>query len=189
MRALLLVLLALPLAPLALAGGGFSISSPAFDDGGFVPAKYSCDGEGLSPPLAISGAPAGTRAVALLVNDPDAPVPVAGVAKNFTHWIAWNAPAHATFPEGGAPAGTVQGTNSANGLGWTPPCPPPGSPPHRYQFVALALDAPLDLAQGARRPAFESALAGRVLASATLTGCYMRLAPALPDCLVTPAAP
>lgn len=195
MRALALVLLALPAAALAgaaLAGAvaPFSIVSPAFADFGYIPQEYSCDGAGRSPALVVAGSPSGTASVALVANDPDAPVPVIVLARNFTHWTVWNAPVDATFPAGSPPPGAVEGLSSAGSVGWTPPCPPPGSPPHRYQFLAFALDATLDLERGARRSELESAMRGHVLAKATLTGCYMRLVASLPGCPpTTPASP
>ncbi len=164
-------------------GAALRVTSPAFADHGTIPAANTCDGAGASPPLTVEGVPAGAT-VALLVGDPDAPLPQAP-QQNFTHWIAWNAPAtdgNATFPEGHAASGAVEGQNGGGKTGWTPPCPPQGSTPHRYVFTALAVNGTLDLAAGATRAQLEAALAGRVLASGSLTGCYMRVAQAPLPC-------
>lgn len=152
------------------------LSSSAFGDREAVPSEHTCDGEDLSPPLTVDGLPAGTVTVALIVGDPDVPTPTIG-AENFTHWLAWNAEpveGRALFPEDGVPEGTREGANDAGGEGYTGPCPPPGSPPHRYVFRAFAVDAELDLEEGAERSQLEVALDGHVLDEARLVGTYER---------------
>jgi phosphatidylethanolamine-binding protein (PEBP) family uncharacterized protein len=112
------------------------------------------------------------------VGDPDAPLPQAP-QQNFTHWIAWNAAAsggNVTFPEGHAAPGAVEGQNGAGKTGWTPPCPPQGSPPHRYVFTAVAFEGLVTLRAGATRAELEQSLAPHAVGRATLTGCFMRVA-------------
>ena len=145
-----------------------SLRSPAFRAGGTIPVEYTCNGAGRRPALAWAGLPSGTRSVAIEVVDPDAPAP-----GGFTHWLAWN------IPPGKGGAGTLAGTakvarEGAPGFGppgWVGPCPPSGV--HRYVFTLYALKAPLGLAAGANRAAFERAVRG-VLAKATLIGRYGR---------------
>lgn len=171
-----------PASPLPVSGT-LRVTSPAFADHATMPTAYTCDGAGASPPLVVTGVPAGAT-VALLVGDPDAPLPQAP-QQNFTHWIAWNAPASngtVAFPEGRAAPGAVEGQNGVGKGGWTPPCPPQGSTAHRYVFTALAVNGTLDLAAGATRAQLESALQGRILGGGSLTACYMRVAQAPLPC-------
>jgi Raf kinase inhibitor-like YbhB/YbcL family protein len=140
--------------------------STAFADGGPVPARYTCDGDDVSPPLGWTAPPEGTVALALCVDDPDAG------RYPFTHWLAWGlAPGAGSLAEGEqAPA---EGRNDFGAPGWRGPCPPPGRP-HRYVFTLSALDAEPELAPGDRRLSFDRALEGHVLATAVLTGLYRR---------------
>lgn len=164
------------------AGNGtarLTVRSASFQEGGAIPRDFTCDGAGKSPALNITGAPANATALALIAGDPDAPLPQAP-QRNFTHWLAWNVPlanGSATFPEGAPPAGAVEGKNDGGGTGYTGPCPPFGSPAHRYFFTVYALDAPLDLGAGATRADVEQALQGRVLAQGALMGAYARALP------------
>jgi hypothetical protein len=142
------------------------LTSSAFEDGGDMPARYTCDGEDASPPLRIGGVPEGTAALALVMDDPDAP------GGTFDHWLAWNIPPDTTeLAEGAEPAG-VLGRTDFGRLGYGGPCPPGGT--HRYFFRLYALDGELDLPEGARKPALESAMEGHVLAEARLQGNYTR---------------
>ena len=142
-----------------------AISSPAFGSGRTIPREYTCSGRGLSPPLEWSGAPNGTRELALLMRDVDAP------GGNFVHWVVAGIPPETdSVTVGHAPGGSVQGVNSAGSVGYTPPCPPRGDRPHRYLITILAL---------ARRTALKtgfdpSRLPGTGLASGTLVGTYAR---------------
>ena len=153
------------------------LTSPAFTHDGTMPASYTCDGDELSPPLEWSDLPAGTKALALIVDDPDAPDPRAP-KKIWAHWIAYNIPAELTgFAEGAGnkrPAGPVRyALTDSTEEGYHGPCPPVGR--HRYFFRLFALDAPLsDLGPTARRREVESAMAGHVLATAELTATYAR---------------
>ena len=143
------------------------LRSPAFADGGAIPIQYACDGPDASPPLMWADEPPGTRALALLVEDPDAP------RGSWLHWTIWDlAPEVGTLARGVRPEAGRQGTNDFGRVGWGGPCPPSGT--HRYVFRLYALDAPLALAPGADRAAFEAAIDGHVLAEATLMGRYGR---------------
>lgn len=145
----------------------FTISSSAFAAGEPIPARHTCDGEDRSPPLEWSNVPEGTQALALVVDDPDAP------GRTFTHWLAWG-----LDPEGGGIAegqpAPLEGTNDFGVVGYRGPCPPPGHGPHRYVFRLLALDAEPALAQGAARAQVDQALGAGTLAVAELTGTYER---------------
>jgi len=148
-------------APMAI-----TVSSPAFEDGAAIPRRYTCDGADVSPPLHVAGVPSGTRELALLVEDPDAP------GGTFVHWVAWGLdPAAPTLAEATAPPGT--GVNGFGRRGYGGPCPPRGAP-HRYVFTVLALSRPLELAPGASAGDLRKAAAGTVLAEGRLTGRYGR---------------
>jgi Raf kinase inhibitor-like YbhB/YbcL family protein len=145
----------------------FTLTSSAFANGGAIPSRYTCDGENLSPPLTWSGAPNGSRSLALIVDDPDAPV------GTFTHWLAWGIDPEAGGLAEGQPA-PVEGRNDFGVIGYGGPCPPPGHGPHRYFFNLYALDSELGLPPGASRLQLERALVGHVLAPAELVGIYQR---------------
>jgi Raf kinase inhibitor-like YbhB/YbcL family protein len=143
------------------------LTSTAFADGAAIPVRYTGDGANISPPLAWSFLPEGTRSLALIVHDPDAP------SGDFTHWVAWN-----IDPEpGGMDEGADHAAEGANGRGesgYMGPSPPPGDGAHRYFHVLHALDADLDLEPGASRESLEDALDGHVLGKAQLVGTYER---------------
>ena len=147
----------------------FVLASGAFDPGGAIPARFTCDGEDVSPDLTWSGAPAATRSLVLVVDDPD--------ANGFVHWIAFDIPgaADGTLPLGLAAAAGAppQGTNDFGRVGWNGPCPPSGV--HRYRFTLTALVAPLGLTGTPDKAAVSDAL-GRaaIVASTTLEGTYQR---------------
>ncbi len=152
----------------------FILTSAAFKDGAPIPAKYTCDGVDVSPPLAWSGAPAGTRSVALIADDPDAP------GGTWVHWVLYNLPAEVSdLPENIAKVesldlgGARQGRNDFRRPGYGGPCPPPG-PAHRYFFKLYALDTRLELKAGAQKKDVEAAMEGHVLGSAQLMGTYAR---------------
>ena len=174
------------LALMALAGtaraGGFSLRSGAFRDGGTIAAaqafnRFGCTGGDVSPALAWSGAPAGTRSYAVTLFDSDA-----RQGKGYWHWVVADIPARVTsFPagsgsRGGAlPRGTVQGIGSGNIHGYQGPCPPVGDPPHHYHLTVYALRVDrLPAAALASYVALRRALARDALASATITGLYGR---------------
>jgi len=152
----------------------FTLTSTAFTDGAAIPVKHTCDGGDVSPPLAWSGAPAGTRCFVLVADDPDAP------AGSWVHWVVYNVPAAVSeLPENVAKVETLdlggarQGRNDFRRPGYGGPCPPPG-PAHRSLFTLYALDAPLTLKAGAQRKDVETAMEGHVLGSAQLLGTYAR---------------
>ena len=140
------------------------ISSTAFEHDGIIPSKYTCDGEDINPPLKIDDIPKGTKTMALIVDDPDAPV------GTWDHWIVWNIPPTPHIGEHSIPG--LQGTNDFKKLPYGGPCPPSGT--HRYFFKIYALDAELSLQEGADKDDLESAMKGHVLGQAELIGKYSR---------------
>jgi Raf kinase inhibitor-like YbhB/YbcL family protein len=151
----------------------FTLKSTAFPNGGVIPKKYTCDGADLSPALSWDDAPAGTQSLALIVDDPDAPM------GTWTHWLIWNIPAKATLLPEDTPKmnlldnGARQGGNNFKRIGYGGPCPPPGKP-HRYFFKLYALDARLEVKAGAVRSELEPALQPHILAQAQWMGTYGR---------------
>ena len=141
------------------------LSSPAFGPGEAIPARHTCDGADVSPPLAIEDIPDGTAVLALVVDDPDAP------AGTWDHWVAYDIPVAGAVPEGVPSLGTP-GRNSWRRTGYGGPCPPSGT--HRYYFRIYALNAPLGLPAGAGKKQVLEAMKGHVLAEATLMGRYSR---------------
>jgi Raf kinase inhibitor-like YbhB/YbcL family protein len=154
-------------------GKTMTISSPSFSNGGDIAKKFTCDGADVSPQLLWTDAPAGTKAFALLSDDPDAPV------GNWNHWVLWNLlPTASGLPEGTSkearlPDGSQQGHNDFRKTGYNGPCPPPGKP-HRYYFKLFALDAKLELKPGASKKELEAAMKGHILAQAEWMGRYGR---------------
>jgi Raf kinase inhibitor-like YbhB/YbcL family protein len=143
------------------------LTSTAFADGAPIPAKYSGEGKNISPPLAWTFLPEGTRSLALIVHDPDAP------SGDFTHWLAWNIdPEPGGLDEGGA--APAEGANGRGEPGYLGPAPPPGDGAHRYFHELHALDSTLDLEPGASREQLEEALDGHVLGKAQLMGTFER---------------
>lgn len=152
-----------------------TLTSSAFTAGGQIPARHTCDGEDTSPPLAWSGAPAGTRSFALIVDDPDAPDPAAP-KRVWVHWVLWDIPADVHELRAGAsgsalPDGAREGRNDGGHTGWNGPCPPIGR--HRYFHKLYALDTLLrDLGTHAKKADLERAMHGHVLGEAELMGTY-----------------
>lgn len=150
-----------------------SVSSSAFKAGEEIPAKYTCDGENVSPPLGWSDVPAGTNSLALIMDDPDAP------SGAFAHWVLFNLlPYTRELPEGIPPdgqlaSGALQGKNDLGKVGYFGPCPPRGDV-HHYRFTLYALDQPLDLAAGASKEQVLPAMQGHILAQGELAGTYQR---------------
>ena len=143
------------------------ITSSAFQDGGTIPEKFSKNGQNVSPELRIEGAPAEAKTLAVIVDDPDAPVGL------FTHWLAWNIdPKTSEIGEGNAPGGAVQGKNDFGEMGYGGPQPPSGT--HRYFFKVFALNATLDLTPGAKRHDVDAAMKGHVIAQGQLMGRYSK---------------
>ena len=151
----------------------FAITSPAFAHNGEIPAECTCEGADTSPRLEWTGAPAGTKSFALVVDDPDAPDPAAP-KMTWVHWVLYNLPADAVcLPEGGAlPAGTLEGKNDWKRTGYGGPCPPIGR--HRYFFKLYALDTTLPDLNSPTKPELEKAMLGHVLGSTQLIGTYQK---------------
>ena len=149
-----------------------SLKSTAFEDGGALPRRYTCDGRGISPPLSWTGVPPEAKSVALVLNDPDAP------SGTFTHWVIFNIPGGENSLSEGIPTdktlsiGAEQGVNSANKIGYIPPCPPRGT--HRYIFHIYALDAKLELPPVVGKNQLMNAMEGHILAEGELMGTYSR---------------
>ncbi|WP_376793287.1 YbhB/YbcL family Raf kinase inhibitor-like protein [Thermoflexus sp.] len=149
------------------------LRSPAFAEGETIPREYTCDGADRSPPLRWDPPPPGTRSLALVMDDPDAP------GGRFVHWTLYGIPPERTELPEGLPAHPAlegigrQGRNDFRRIGYGGPCPPPG-PPHRYRFTLYALDIPPELPPGASPTDVERALEGHILAVGRLTGRYGR---------------
>jgi hypothetical protein len=144
-----------------------SIASPAFSHQGMIPSKHTCDGANVNPPLSFANIPEKSKSLALIVDDPDAPM------GTWVHWVAWNiGPGTKEIPENSAPQGALQGTNDFKKQSYGGPCPPSGT--HRYFFKLYALDASLPLKAGATKAQLEEAMKGHVLAQAELVGLYRR---------------
>jgi Raf kinase inhibitor-like YbhB/YbcL family protein len=134
-----------------------------------IPARYTCSGENISPPLSWGRLPGGTRSLALLVEDPDAP------GGTFVHWTVWDLSARSGgLRDGRVPDGASQGTNSFGHTRYDGPCPPKGDQPHHYRFLLYALREPLGLDAGAKPEDVQQAIAGGALASGQLIGRFGR---------------
>jgi Raf kinase inhibitor-like YbhB/YbcL family protein len=145
----------------------FTLSSEAFTHRGEIPRRHTCEGDDVSPALSWSDPPPGTRSLALIVDDPDAPI------GTFTHWLVWNIdPAAGGLAEG--ESGHAEGRNDFGAGGWSGPCPPHGHGVHRYFFRLHAVDTELDVGFRAGREQLEGALEGHVLATAELMGTFAR---------------
>jgi Raf kinase inhibitor-like YbhB/YbcL family protein len=152
------------------------VTSSAFQQGGSIPAKYTCEGQDVSPPLAWSGAPGNIKSYALIVDDPDAPDP-AKPQRVYVHWVLYNMPASTTsLPENasksGLPKGAVQGKNDWGKAEYGGPCPPIGR--HRYFFKLYALDTTLTGLSSPTKSDLEKAMKGHVVDSGELMGTYQK---------------
>jgi len=153
-------------------GGAMNLTSTSFQ-GSKIPARFTCNGAGISPQLAWSAPPAGTAGFALVVTDPDAP------RGTFVHWVLYDLAAGTRALPEGVPTlgqlddGSRQGRNDFGEIGYGGPCPPPGSA-HHYHFALYALDAKLNLAVGATRAQVEASMQGHILARGELVGLYQR---------------
>lgn len=143
---------------------GISLKSPAFNQGGQIPKKYSCEGDNINPPLEITGFPVHTQSMVLLLEDPDA---VKGI---FYHWLVWNIPPTESISENSEPG--VTGSNSFGTEEYAGPCPPAGS--HRYYFRVFALDTLLDISAGSDKNALEEAMQGHQLSTGEIMGHYRK---------------
>ena len=141
------------------------VGSPAFAPNGMIPAKYSCEGATVNPPLTIGNIPAGAKSLAIIIHDPDAPHP-GGV----DHWVAWNLPADGIIAENFK--GGQQGFNSDHKTGYKAICP--GSGTHHYNFTVYALDAMLQLDTATDKAGLQNAMKGHILAQGELTGLFSK---------------
>ncbi len=163
-------------AGLATAQGTLRITSSSFSSQGEIPSRHTCEGQDLSPALSWSGLPPGTKSLALIVDDPDAPDPRAPQT-TWVHWVIYNIPSEAGgLPEGAKapalPPGTREGRNDWGSTGYRGPCPPVGR--HRYFHKLYALDAVLGDLGGPNKAALEQAMRGHVLFQAELIGTYQK---------------
>jgi len=136
----------------------FTVTSSAFADGAYIPEKYTCKGESISPALLLNDLPKDTKSIAIIVDDPDTP------KGTFTHWLVWNLPVVESITEGTRTG--VQGKNGKGENKYTGPCPPDGV--HHYFFKVYALDDVLTLPEGSDKKALEKAMQGHTIASAQL---------------------
>jgi len=142
------------------------LMSSAFANGGNIPARYTCDGQNISPPLEISDVPQGTKSLALIMEDPDAP------AGTFVHWVMWNIPPDTTeIEEGVAPKG-VQGMTDFGRPGYGGPCPPSGT--HTYRFELSALDQEISLREGSNLKHLRRAMERHKIKRVAMIGSYGR---------------
>ena len=154
-------------------GGGVMRVSTVFQSGGRIPDEYTCKGRNVNPPLKITGIPSNAKTLAIIVDDPDAPI------GTFVHWVAWNLEVKGSEME--IPKGVSrtdpsmeQGRNDFGRMGYDGPCPPPGHGVHHYHFKVYALDTRLNLKSGATKRDLERAMKGHVLESSEIVGTYSR---------------
>lgn len=148
----------------------FTIQSSAFDNGGTIPKRFTCDGKNTNPPLSISGVPESAESLVLIMEDPDVPEDME--VDMWDHWIVFNMPAADTDIEEGVEPNGVHGTGTADNEDYYGPCPPDGM--HRYFFYVYALDTMLDTGEGASKNQVQDAMDGHVIAQAQLMGQYDR---------------
>jgi len=166
-----IVILSLSIIP-ALSNGQekivkLEVSSTAFKENTSIPKKYTCDGKDINPPLTIENVPPGTKSLALIVDDPDAPMGI------WVHWVLWNIdPKTREIKENSVPQGAIQGINDFGKSSYGGPCPPSGT--HRYFFKAYALDTVLNLPQNSRKADLEKAMKGHILGQGQLMGTYKK---------------
>ncbi|MCF6154904.1 MAG: YbhB/YbcL family Raf kinase inhibitor-like protein [Candidatus Brocadia sp.] len=148
------------------------MKSTAFGEGGMIPKKYTCDGLDISPPLSWTSVPEGTKSLALICDDPDAPM------GTWVHWVLFNLPADVQeLPENIPPQkilanGARQGITDFRKIGYGGPCPPGGT--HRYYFKLYALDTEINLEAGSTKKQLLEAMEGHILAEGQLMGKYKR---------------
>ena len=143
------------------------ISSAAFENNSLIPSKYTCEGQEINPPLEFKDVPEDTKSLALIVDDPDAPM------KTWIHWTIWNIDAKTTqILQNSCPKGAIEGVTSFGRTGYGGPCPPSGT--HRYFFKLLALDKILDLGSNSYARDIESTIEGHIIQKAELIGLYKK---------------
>ena len=149
--------------------------SSVFGENEFIPRKYTCEGIDINPPLKLEGLSEKAVSVAIIVDDPDAPI------GTFVHWVAWNIPPTNEIPEGipkerevKSPIEVVQGKNDFGRIGYNGPCPPRGHGIHHYHFKVYVLDTKLDLKAGATKRDLERAMKGHIIQQGEIIGLYER---------------
>lgn len=146
---------------------GLKMTSPVFENNGNIPAKYTCDGKDVNPPLLIENVPANTKSLALITDDPDAP------RGTWVHWVVWNIdPQTGEIKEASVPKNAKQGMNDFRKQDYGGPCPPSGT--HRYFFKLYALDTVLNIGQDSTKADLEKAMKGHILEEVSLIGLYKR---------------
>jgi Raf kinase inhibitor-like YbhB/YbcL family protein len=144
------------------------LTSPAFDNEGAIPKKYTCDGGDINPELQIQNVPPGAKSLALIMHDPDAPT-----QGGFTHWVVWNIDPHTTvIKDESVPPGSIEGRNSAGRLGYMGPCPPSGT--HHYHFQLYALTDMLDLSATVPFGDIQTQIDQHLIEQTDLVGLYSR---------------
>lgn len=141
-----------------------SVSSPSFEDEGPIPDEFTCNGSKKNPALVIKGIPEGTKSLAIIMDDPDAP------GRIYDHWLIWNIPPEELIPENFSTG--IEGSNSKGDRGYTGPCPPSGT--HRYFFKVYAVDSLLNIPKGADKRTLEQALQNHTLAFGEIIGLYSK---------------
>jgi hypothetical protein len=172
---ILLYACASPAPEIAIYESDMKLTSPAFSEGGEIPSEFTCDGANTNPQLDIAGVPANAKSLVLIMDDPDVPAAVRP-ERIWDHWVVFNIPPETiTVPAGQNPPG-VAGKNSGGKLAYGGPCPPPQYEPkrHRYFFKLYALDAMLDLPEGATKQQVISSMKEKIISTATLMGTYQR---------------
>jgi Raf kinase inhibitor-like YbhB/YbcL family protein len=145
--------------------GRVNVFSPAWEDGGLIPKKYTCDGENVSPPLSVAGMPEKAVSWMLVMHDPDAP------PGDFAHWAVWNInPQVTTFSEGAVPEAVVEGKNDFGKTGYGGPCPPAGR--HHYLLEVMVLDKYLEASRGADLKQAEAEAEGHIISRGQWVGVY-----------------
>lgn len=142
----------------------FTITSPAFENGTMIPKKFTCQGDDVNPPLMMTGIPAGTQTLALIVDDPDAP------GGMWVHWVVYNIPSQEKINEDTVPG--ELGYNDFGRVRYGGPCPPSGT--HRYFFKLYALDSVIPVKPRMTKAELLKAMEGRVLAQAEMIGLYRK---------------
>ena len=140
------------------------VTSPEFDNNGYIPPRFTCQGDDINPELVIEDIPQGAQSLALIADDPDAPM------GTWVHWVVYDMPVAGRIAEDSIPG--KQGNNDFGRYNYGGPCPPSGT--HRYFFKVYALDTKLDLEEGVDKKDLEDAMEGHVIASAELIGLYKK---------------
>lgn len=151
--------------------GQLVLASSAFENGGAIPSKYTCDGGNTSPPLFINGVPDGVMSLVLIMDDPDVPKNIRADGM-WDHWVVFNIPPSTSEIKEGIASAGMRGVGTSGGLDYTGPCPPDRE--HRYFFKLYALDVELNLDEGASKREVEMAMEGHVVDSSTIIGRYNR---------------